>query len=66
MIVPVGGVSNSGLHGSAVDGETPAASSVIEFQTFSAVEIMWEQKSHLTVMSGGEIGKTWRNWLCCL
>lgn len=36
MIVPTAGVSNSGLHGSAVGGETLAASSVIELQTSSA------------------------------
>lgn len=36
VIVPTAGLSNSGLHGSAVGGETPAASSVIEFQTSSA------------------------------
>lgn len=36
MIVQTAGGSNSGLHRSAVGGETLAASSVIEFQTSSA------------------------------
>lgn len=36
MFVPAAGVFSSGLHGSAVGDETPAASTVIEFQTSSA------------------------------
>lgn len=54
MIVLTAGIY-SGLNGSAVDDETPAAFSGTEFQTSSAgvnchgrgMEIMGEQKSHL-------------------
>lgn len=64
MIVLTAGMC-CGLNGSAVDDETPAAFSGVEFQTSSAgvnchgrgVEIMGGPKSHLTVMFGGEVGK---------